>query len=293
MPTFRYETGGTWYKGNTHIHSTASDGAKTFPELAQMYAGVGYDFLFRTDHWVASDVEADGGDYPLLWLDGVELDGNDYGGSFYHVVCLGRFTGIAREMGLVTAMEATRAQGGVLILAHPHWSENSLEDALRWGFHGVEIFNYACHVIHGKGSGAVHWSAMLQRLPGTLAFAADDAHASPRYPNWNGAWVMVNAPICSREAIMGAIRVGNFYSTRGPEFRSIEHDGTSVVVRTSPVQFARLVGPAYWAKRIWSTDGRPLDEAAFEIPPDWPYAYVELEDSQGRRAWTNPLFADS
>ena len=58
MPAFRYDTSGAWFKGNAHIHSTASDGGKTFPELAQMYAGEGYDFLARTDHWVASDVEA-------------------------------------------------------------------------------------------------------------------------------------------------------------------------------------------------------------------------------------------
>ena len=77
ISTFRYTTTGTWYKGNTHLHSTASDGGWTFAELAQAYAGAGYDFLFRTDHWVCSDVAADSDDYPLLWLDGIELDGRD------------------------------------------------------------------------------------------------------------------------------------------------------------------------------------------------------------------------
>ena len=143
MPTFRYDTTGVWLKGNTHIHSTASDGGKTFPELAQMYAGKGYDFLFRTDHWVASDVaaeaEAEAADAHLIWMDGIELDGRDYGGSAYHVACLGSFTGMTREMGFVAALEAARSQGGLLILAHPHWTGNSFEDALRWRFHGVEV----------------------------------------------------------------------------------------------------------------------------------------------------------
>ncbi|MBL7077809.1 MAG: hypothetical protein ISS31_10085, partial [Kiritimatiellae bacterium] len=65
----RYDTSGRWFKGNTHIHSTASDGGKTFAELAGMYAGAGYDFLFRTDHWVASDTSKDAESYPLLWID--------------------------------------------------------------------------------------------------------------------------------------------------------------------------------------------------------------------------------
>jgi hypothetical protein len=26
------------------------------------------------------------------------------------------------------------------------------------------------------------------------------------------------------------------------------------------------------------------------VPPDWDYAYLEIEDELGRRAWTNTLF---
>ena len=145
MTAFRYDLTGNWYKGNTHIHSTASDGGKTFPELTEMYASAGYDFLFRTDHWVASDANGDETeDQAILWMDGIELDGRDQTGSGFHVVCLGTFTGITREMGFVPALEAARAQGGLLILAHPHWMGNSLEDALRWHFDGVEIYNHVC-----------------------------------------------------------------------------------------------------------------------------------------------------
>ena len=288
MAAFRYETNGTWYKGNSHIHSTASDGGKTPTELAQMYADAGYHFLFRTDHWVSSHVEAEAEEYPLLWLDGIELDGFDHGGSPYHAICLGTFTGITHEMGFVAALEAARAQDGLLILAHPHWMGNSLEDALRWGFHGVEIYNHVCRWLNGKGDGTVYWNTMLERFPSTLAFAVDDAHICPEHPGWNGGWIMVNAPNYSRQAIQAAIRAGNFYSTCGPEFHAIECDGTYVTVRTSPVQFARLVGPAYLGNRIGSFGGGLLREATFEIP-DWPYAYLEVEDDHGRRAWTNTL----
>jgi len=290
VPAFRYDTSGAWFKGNAHIHSTASDGGKTFPELARMYAGEGYDFLARTDHWVASDVEADAEEYPLVWLDGVELDGRDRAGSSYHVVCLGRFTGLTREMGLDAALEAARAQEGLLVLAHPFWMGNSMDDALRWGFHAVEVYNHVCHWLNGKSDGAVHWNAMLERAPDTLALAVDDAHIRPEHPGWNGGWIAVNAPECSRPALDAAIRAGNFYSSCGPAFRSIECDGSRVMVRTSPVQFVRLVGIGSSGKRLGSFDGSVLTEAAFEVPEDWPYAYLEIEDPTGRRAWTNPLF---
>lgn len=293
MPFLRYGTEGTWYKGNCHIHSTASDGGKTFSELAQMYADRGYDFIFRTDHWVSSNIDADTTEYPLLWLDGIELNGKDYAGASYHVVCLGRFEGLTREMGFVAAMEAARAQGGLLILAHPQWMGNSMGDALRWGFHGVETYNHVCRWLNGKGGGLAHWNAMLERRPDTLGLAVDDAHLRPEHPGWNGGWIMVHAADRSRDAILDAIRAGRFYSSCGPEFVSITADGNSVTVDCSPVQFIRLVGPAARGARIGSFDGQRFSEATFEVPSDWSYAYIEIEDECGRRAWTNTLFVDS
>ena len=290
MKTPRYDSTGNWYKGNCHLHSTASDGGKTFPELSAMYAEAGYDFLFRTDHSVASDVSADTEEYPLLWLDGIELGGDDRGGSSYHAVCLGKAEAIPRELGFVAAMESARAQGGLLVLAHPMWMGNTQEDALRHGFHGVEIYNHVCQWLNGKGDALVYWHLMLERNPSTLGFAVDDAHIRPEHPGWNGGWIVVSAPELSAEAIMSSIRAGRFYSSCGPEFSSIEHEGRQVTIRTSPVQFARLVGPASGGQRVGSFEGELLTEVTFEVPADWPFAYIEVEDAVRRRAWTNTLF---
>ena len=88
---YRYQNGGKWYKGNTHLHSIASDGGKDYPEMAKLYSAAGYDFLCLTDHWVSSRITpsetADG----LLWFNGIELDGKDSRGADYHIVCIGDF----------------------------------------------------------------------------------------------------------------------------------------------------------------------------------------------------------
>lgn len=290
MSKFRYSMTGSWWKGNTHIHSTASDGGESFFELAERYRGAGYDFLFRTDHWTASDARSDTTPYPLLWLDGIELDGVDSTGAELHVVGLGSFRNIQRGMGLQRGMEAVRAQGGLLILAHPQWLGINFEDALRWRLDGVEVYNHVCRWLNGKGDGGAYWNAMLARDPNTLAFAADDAHLVPPDSGWNGGWVMVNAPECAPEAILTALHAGNFYSTCGPLIESIEYDGNRVSVRCSPVQFARLVGPRWQGDRVGSFDGTLLTQAVFNVPQEWQYAYFEIEDAQGKRAWSNPLF---
>ena len=290
MSKFRYSMTGSWWKGNTHIHSIVSDGGKNFTELAELYRTAGYDFLFRTDHWTPSDARSDTTPYPLLWLDGIELDGADSTGANFHVVALGSFHDIPRDMGFQQGMDAVRAQGGLLILAHPQWLGINFEDAQRWQFDGVEVYNHVCRWLNGKGDGGAYWNAMLARYPNTLAFAADDAHLNPPDAGWNGGWVMVNAPECTPPAILTALRTGNFYSTCGPLIESIEYDGDQVSVRCSPVQFARLVGPRWQGAPTGSFDGTLLTHATFELRQDWQYAYLEIEDAQGRRAWSNPLF---
>ena len=290
MPKFRYPMNGSWYKGNTHIHSIVSDGGKDFNELAQLYAGAGYHFLFRTDHWIASDVGSDSQAYPLLWLDGIELDGFDHTGAEFHVVALGSFEDFGREMGLEKAMESARAQNGLLIMAHPRWMGNTFEDAARWHFDGIEVYNHICQWLNGKGDGGAYWNAVLNRYPGTLALAVDDAHLKPDEPGCNGGWVVVNAPECTREAILAALRSGNFYASRGPAFHSIRLQEDKIAVECSPAQYVRLVGPGYRGQRVAAPEGQPLTQAVFKVPQDWAYMSLVIEDAQGFLAWSNTLF---
>jgi hypothetical protein len=287
---FRYDAPGRWLKGNTHIHTTASDGGKSLAELTALYAGAGYDFLCCTDHWVASFREALPPAGPLLWLEGVELDGTDAQGSFYHVVCLGRVEGIAEPMGFAAGLAAARRQGAFTILAHPHWSGNSFAEALRYPFDGVEVYNHQCRWLNGKGEGTVHWNAMLAARPEVVGLAVDDAHVRPDHPGWNGGSVVVLAPERTAAAIVAALRAGAFYSSCGPRFDRITWDGARVHLETSPVHFVRLVGPGREGVRIGSFDGPPRREADLAVPLDWPYAIVEIEDDRRRRAWTNTLF---
>ena len=57
----------------------------------------------------------------------------------------------------------------------------------------------------------------------------------------------------------------------------------------SPMRYIRLVGPRTCGERAGAFRGKPRTEASFVIPADWPYAYIEIEDTHGRLAWTNTL----
>jgi hypothetical protein len=102
---------------------------------------------------------------------------------------------------------------------------------------------------------------------------------------------MVNTDECSHEALMRAIRRGNYYSSCGPAFHTIELNNDQVHLTTSPVQFVRLVGPGYQGRRTGSFDKpKGITETSLPVPREWDYVYIEIEDGTGKRAWTNTLY---
>jgi len=77
---------GQWYRGNTHSHSTESDGRIPMDERFAAYRETGYDFLVLTDHRKVNDVSAYSDDN-FLAISGSEIHPeNPYGGGTYHIV---------------------------------------------------------------------------------------------------------------------------------------------------------------------------------------------------------------
>jgi len=193
-------------------------------------------------------------------------------------------------MKIMEAVEKARSQGSFIIWAHPYACGNSANDGIRHGFDGVEIYNSSCDVAYGRGFSSYQWDATLLQQPNVLGFATDDAHFIKGAPVEKGGWIMVNAPDLSRPTIMNSIRRGNFYSSTGPIFKSIRMEKEDrVVIETSPIAHARLIGS--WAKQKYKgiADGEPMTETHFRLPADWRFARIEIQDMNGKIAWTNPL----
>jgi hypothetical protein len=188
------------------------------------------------------------------------------------------------------ALRIAYYQGAILIWAHPHWTGNSIKEGLRHKFHGLEIYNHSSHCENGSGYALSHWDGVLDRNPDYLGFATDDCHFAPGEPYWKGGWIMVNAVDCTQDSILEGIRLGNFYATQGPEFKSITYLENSVTVETSPASYVRLIGPRRKGQWINAHQAESITRAEFELPQDWPYARLEIEDADGKRAWSNPLW---
>ena len=285
---FRYDCSGKWFKGNLHLHTTRSDGRLNLAEASAYYAEHGYDFISITDHRVPFIGAELGDQLPIMILDGIELAGKDYQGSYYHVVCIGGVDGISKDMALMEALEKARSQGSFLIWAHPHLCGNTVAAGLCHEFNGIEVYNHIAEMYFGKGNGAFHWDSILEQQPDMLGLATDDNHFFKGCPPQIGGWIMVNTPELSPEAIMTSIRKGNFYSSTGPDFKWMYIEkGNQVVAETSPIVHARLIGPP--TKGEWKTKVDNMTKINFRIPDDWAFARLEIEDAFGKKAWSNPL----
>ena len=112
-PRFTYSTNGNWYKGNLHLHTRRSDGHLSVKEAVTRYHAAGYDFVAVTDHW--QPFQQNGHKFPMLVLEGVELDGYDAQGSCYHVLAIGLNNGLETCQGFEDALASARDQGALLI----------------------------------------------------------------------------------------------------------------------------------------------------------------------------------
>jgi len=285
---------GEWFKGNLHTHTTGSDGVLSPEETVQRYAEAGYDFLAITDHNTLTRLDLQ--NPPLLLVPGEEanLVRNEAGGD-HHLVLVGIEDHCDQRESIPALAEQVRAMGGLLILAHPYWSQLSTGEvtAIADLCTAVEVWNTSCEVSIGKGLAAVHWDDALSRGHVLWGVAVDDAHhhtSDHRPTDLCGAWISVKTPALTVDNVLNAIREGMFYASTGPEFRDVRIDENGVVeVETSPVRRITFISKNGRGERWTPLESDEITAARHQLTPAEGFVRIECEDALGRRAWTNPI----
>jgi hypothetical protein len=320
---------GTWYRGNLHCHTTNSDGAMPPDRLVAHYSYAGWDFISITDHGKVTTFP-DGTALPdITYIPGTELGSmraSTLAGTNYHICGINvkeapKAPDLVGPPAAQYLLDAINEQGGLAHIAHAYWSGLRLEDLqpLR-GHYALEVFNADTEVHIGRGDSSAVWDDLLtQRIP-TCGIAVDDCHR-PGYDSLR-AWTVVRAPDRSADAIVNALKLGNFYASNGPEILDVQWEpegtrngvpfGGEVTVKCSPVRSVSLVadatkgsrvnagpfGMALRGQRLRTASNRPegfmegelITGAVMKLQGMERYARVQVEDERGRRAWTNPLF---
>lgn len=296
---------GRFWRGNLHTHSTRSDGVLPPEEVCRRYRAEGYDFLALTDHFVGRY------GYPLVdtlpfrtnaftTILGAELhSGAMANGEMWHILAVGLPADFApshspdfhpvegQESGPEIAARAVAA-GAFVAIAHPQWSGLTLADARTiTAAHAVEIYNHGCATGCDRPDGFAIADLLLSEGRALTMVATDDAHFNE--PDHFGGWVMVKAEENSPEALIAALKAGHFYSTQGPEIRSVEIHSDHVLVESSSATSVIVQGQGTGAK---ATHGHSMTRT--EVPlarlNNSPWLRVTVVDAAGKRAWSNPVF---
>jgi hypothetical protein len=299
---------GWFWRGNLHTHSTRSDGILSPEEVCRRYRAEGYDFLVLTDHFVGSY------GYPIVdttpyrtegftTILGAELhSGAQDNGALWHILAVGLPADFApshtpewvpvpgQETGPELAARAVVA-GAFVAVAHPQWSGLTVADAASIrAAHAVEIYNHGCFAGADRADGAAILDQLLEAGRKLMVIATDDAHFSE--PDHFGAWVMVRALENTPEALLAALKAGDFYSSQGPELRDVRFYADRVEVECSAVRSIIVHGHGIAARAV---HGESLTRGTVPFTPRFkgsPYLRVAVIDHAGRRAWSNPVYPE-
>jgi hypothetical protein len=131
------------------------------------------------------------------------------------------------------------------------------------------------------------------------AIATDDAHFEHGDHDAFGGFVEVKAESLDPDALLAALKAGEFYSSQGPRLFDVDVSPNEIRVECSPVDAISLLTGT---SRALSRVGSQITGAAFDLanararawadPGAIPWFRVVAIDAAGRRAWTNPIWID-
>src|SRR6516165_10717628 len=227
-----FSTPGRFWRGNLHAHSTLSDGALNPMDVVEAYRRAGYDFVQLSDHflgrfdWPIADTRKLRSDN-FTTLIGAEVHAmGTSAGEYWHIVATGLpfdFPPAGPDESGPQLAERAREAGAFVAIAHPSWSQLTIEDGRSLGAaHAVEVYNHTCAVMTDRGDGFYLLDQLCNEDRRLAAIAADDAHFHYGDLHAFGGFVMVKSESLDADALLRALKAGAFYSSQGPRIDDIE-----------------------------------------------------------------------
>ncbi len=294
---------GKWFKGNTHCHTSLSDGRWSPGEVAKLYRDNGYSFLFISDHrWFGVHDELSSDDF--LVIPSMESDVSDPDSAHHCFHIVGGFDPGANRMPYSAGPKAMpewagtgaaqiiiddlAEHGNLSILAHPVWSRNDLSEikALK-GLTGMEIYNNVCEYEWHNGNSVLYWDLLWKEGFRIWGLASDDTHDPATHAL--GGWIVVKAEDLSVKSIMKSLRNGSFYSSTGPEIYDFYVENNMAYLDCSEVAAIHFMTYDDLGRSFRATPGDSLTSAHHQLTGREKFVRAEIHDKDGRIAWSNPI----
>jgi predicted metal-dependent phosphoesterase TrpH len=296
-----------WYKGNTHTHTTESDGDSSPEDVTRWYAERDYNFLVLSDHNMHTRIETLSGKYAapgrFMLMRGEEVT-SAFEGKAIHVngldtrTVIGRQTGVSVLDVLQKSVDAIRRQSGVPHINHPNFTWALTAEQLQQVKNNKLFEIYNGHpMVNNLGGGGVPgleaaWDAILSRGVLLYGIAVDDAHHFKQ--PWNRelalpgrGWVVVRALRLQPRDILDALERGDFYASTGIVLSDIQTTETAMTITVRKTTFAK------YRVQFIGNNGVLLQEsldspATYTFRGGEGYVRAKVIDSNGALAWCQP-----
>ena len=264
---------GLWYRGNTHTHTTESDGDSSPEVVTAWYHDAGYNFLTLTDHNKLVDPATVTLPDPCR-DDFILIPGDEVSGSKYvHTTAMNIDTLVPWDFDhddvskiVQNHVDGVRHAHGLPILNHPNFVYAVTADDMLAvpNLHLFELINGHPSVNnHGDASHVSTeelWDDMLSHGKRIYAVAADDTHhlqtIGPSRANPGRGWIMVDADALTPEAITQSVEEGRFYASNGVFLNRCEASRTNFAIEVDiTATLEEISGAPAHGKVI--TDGTP------------------------------------
>ncbi|MFC4308513.1 CehA/McbA family metallohydrolase [Steroidobacter flavus] len=148
------------------------------------------------------------------------------------------------------------------------------------------------------------WDVLLSRGQLAWAVASDDSHDYLHLDDFDStrpgkAWIVVHAPELTPDALLEAMRNGEFYASNGISLEDYSADRLGVALSIKqPINPRGGKDNRRFTTRFIGKNGRVLAEvaglkASYTFRGDEGYVRAAIVDSNGLRALTQPVFLDS
>ena len=239
-------------------------------DVVEAYKRAGYDFLQVSDHFLGRF------DWPIAdtrklrcstftTLIGAEIHAMaTSAGEYWHIVATGLpfdFPPAEPDESAAHLAERAREAGAFVAIAHPSWSQLTIEDGRSLGAaHAVEVYNHTCAVLTDRGDGFYLLDQLCNEDRRLTAVAGDDAHFHNGDLDAFGGYVMVKSETLEPESLLGALKAGEFYSSQGPRIYDVEVTNNEVRVECSPVHTHRARHQRFARAEPGRTRAHPGDD---------------------------------
>ena len=301
-----------WYKGNTHTHTTHSDGDSTPAEVVKWYKEHKYHFLVLSDHNYLTRVDGMnsiyGAEEKFLLIPGEEVT-DGFEDKPIHVNGLNINEMVPPQHGtsvvdtLQNNVNAIRRAEGVPHINHPNFQWALTADDIRMVKNDklFEIYNGhgGVHNLGGGGSPSLEqmWDDILTSGKLIYGIAVDDAHNfkgefTPDRANPGRGWVMVRAEKLEAQAIVEAMENGDFYASTSVTLADIQVTAKNISITVAARQSFK------YTTTFIGEGGKVLETVHGESPSytftgKEKYVRARVVNSRGDVAWTQPVFPGS